>query len=76
MIGIYWHGDFRNDEKIKDETDDPKDPCCRGTRLVFPLPGDMGIEINYRSSIRVLCPGGDQVTYATITDHHGGLMEG
>jgi hypothetical protein len=43
--------------------------CCRGTRLVFPLPRDMGIESNYRSSIRVLGPGGDPVTCA-ITDHH------
>ena len=43
--------------------------CCRGTRLVFPLPRDMGVEINYRSSIRVLGPGGDPVTCA-ITDHH------
>lgn len=67
----------RYDQKISKNKDDTcgvhdkrsQGVCCRGTRLVFPLPRDMGVEINYRSSIRVLGPGGDPVTCA-ITDHH------
>mmetsp|Transcript_31948 Transcript_31948/g.68862 ORF Transcript_31948/g.68862 Transcript_31948/m.68862 type:complete len:257 (+) Transcript_31948:1908-2678(+) len=44
-------------------------PCVvPPARLVFPLPRDMGVEINYRSSIRVLGPGGDPVTEEAFVD--------